>query len=220
VSKVQHKPTKEQVRLQKRRAKRKPKCALVRRTGLSGAPPDSVRCTRVNQLQLCSFGFHRRSSAIIHRTVRCATGLSGALAEQRLSTRNGRLYKVNCAIQMSEQTVRGAPDCPVPHEDRASNGQPAPSPNRRMTWRRTGHCLVAHRTVRCAHRPQPSPTTTIWLVTINTTPTGHFKVWEPKQHSKSSSWHTQALPTTYIHWSILCARFRPLQPTQVPQKES
>jgi hypothetical protein len=31
-----------------------------------------------------------------------------------------------------------APDCLVPHEDKASNGRPAPSPNDRMTWRRTG----------------------------------------------------------------------------------
>jgi hypothetical protein len=141
----------------------------------SGAP-DSVRCTRVNQLKLLSFGFSRRNSAIIHRTVRCATGLSGAPAGQRLPARNGRLYKVNSAIQMSEQMVRGALDCPVPHEDKASNGRPAPSPNGRMTWRRTGHCPVAHRTVRCAHRQQPSPTATIWLVAINTTSTGHFKV--------------------------------------------
>jgi hypothetical protein len=33
-------------------------------------------------------------------------------------------------------------DCPVPHEDKASNGRPAPSPNNRVTWWRTGHCLV------------------------------------------------------------------------------
>jgi hypothetical protein len=74
--------------------------------------------------------------------------------------------------------------------------------------------------VRCAHRKQPSPTATIWLVSINTTPTGHFNVWESKQHSKSYSWHIQALPTTSIHWSILYTRFRPLRPTQVPQRES
>jgi hypothetical protein len=117
----------------------------------------TVQCTRVNQLKLLSFGFSRRSSAIIHRTVRCATGLSDAPAGQRLPARNGRLCKVNSAIQMSEQMVRGALDCPVSHEDKASNARPAPSPNGRMTWRRTGHCPVAHRTVQCAHRQQPSP---------------------------------------------------------------
>jgi hypothetical protein len=73
-------------------------------------------------------------------------------------------------------------------------------------------------TVRCAHRQQPSTTATIWLVDINTTPTGHFKWWESKQHSKSYSWHIQALPTTSIHWSILYTRFRPPQVIQVPQK--
>jgi hypothetical protein len=80
----------------------------------SGAP-DSVRCTRVLQLKLFTFGFPRRSSAIIHRTVRCTTGLSSAPAEQRLSARNGRLCKVNSGIQMSEQRVSGALDCPVCH---------------------------------------------------------------------------------------------------------
>jgi hypothetical protein len=154
-------------------------CPVCHRT-VSGAPG------RID-LKLFSFGFLRRSSAIIHRTVRCTTGLSGVPAEQQLSARNGRLCKVNSANQMSEQTVRGAPDCPVPHEDKASNGRPAPSSNVWMTWRLTGHCPVAHRTVQCAHRQQSSPAATIWLVAINTTPTGHFKRWESKQHSKSSS---------------------------------
>jgi hypothetical protein len=34
---------------------------------------------------------------------------------------------------------------------------------------------------------------------INTTPTGHFKVWEPKQHIKAYNRHIQVLPTTSIH---------------------
>jgi hypothetical protein len=192
--------SKEQVRSQDKGARRKPKAALVWRTGLSGAPPDSVRCTRVLQLELFTFGFLRRCSAIIHRTCPVHTGLSGVPAEQRLPTRNGRLCKVNSANQMSSKLSEGhrtvrcrtglsgvAPDCPVPHEDKDSNGRPAPRPNGKMTWRRTGHCPVAHRTVRCALRQQTSPTARFWLVAINTTPTGHFKVWEPKQHSKSSS---------------------------------
>jgi hypothetical protein len=142
--------------------------------------------------ELCCFGFLRRCSAIIHRTVRCTTGLSGVPAGQRLPARNDRLCKSEqCNADVRTDGQRGiglsgaAPDCPVPHEDKASNGRPAPSPNDRMTWRRTGHCPVAHRPVRCAHRQQPSPTATIWLMAINTTPTGHFKVWESKQHSKS-----------------------------------
>jgi hypothetical protein len=141
----------------------------------------------VFQLKLFTFRFSKRSSVIIHRTVRCDTGLSRAPAEQRLSARNGRLYKVNNTATEVRAAVRGAPDCPVPHEDKASNGRPASRPNDRMTWWRTGHCPVAHRTVRYALRQHTSPTTRFWLVAINTSPTGHFKVWEPKQHSKSSS---------------------------------
>jgi hypothetical protein len=154
---------------------------------VSDAPPDNVRCTRVLLLELFTFGFPRCRSAIIHRTCPVHTGLSGVPAKQRLPVRNGRLCKVNSANQMSEQMVRGAPDCLVPHEDKASSDRPAPRPNGRMMWRRTGHCPVAHRTVRCAHRQQTSPTARFLLVAINTTPTGHFNVWEPKQHSKSSS---------------------------------
>jgi hypothetical protein len=30
---------------------------MVWRTGLSGVPPDSVQCTRVDQLELATFGF-------------------------------------------------------------------------------------------------------------------------------------------------------------------
>ena len=40
-----------------------------------------------------------------------------------------------------------APDCPVPHEDKASNGRPAQNPNDRVTRRCTGHCPVADRIV-------------------------------------------------------------------------
>ena len=38
---------------------------------MSGAPPDSVRCTRGLQLKLATFGNFQRHSTIIHRTVRC-----------------------------------------------------------------------------------------------------------------------------------------------------
>jgi hypothetical protein len=47
-----------------------------------------------------------------------------------------------------------APDCPVPQEDKASNGQPALNHNGWVTWRRTGQGTVP---VLCAHRQQPWP---------------------------------------------------------------
>jgi hypothetical protein len=139
---------------------------------------------RVSQAQL---RYNSQDCPVCHRTVRCTNGATATCAQR------STLQSEQCNSDIRADGQRGtglsgvAPDCPVPHEDKASNSRPAPSPNERITWRRTGHCPVAHQTVRCAHRQQPSPTATIWLVAINTTPTGHFKVGEPKQHSKSSS---------------------------------
>jgi hypothetical protein len=62
-------------------SKGQPKCALVWRTGLSGATGQcSVPPGRAT-LNSSASGIR---SAKIHRTVRCNTGLSGEPAEQRL----------------------------------------------------------------------------------------------------------------------------------------
>jgi hypothetical protein len=71
---------------------------------------------------------HQRSNVYLRATVdsdkkQCST--VNAAAVRAVSQRGTGLSGV-------------APDCPVPHEDRASNGRPAPNPNNRMTWRRTG----------------------------------------------------------------------------------
>jgi hypothetical protein len=85
-------------------------------------PPDSVRCTRKFDSKLATFGNLGRHSAIIHRTVRCSTGLSGVPSGVTANSANGRLQKMNsdqqCATARaeSEQAPEGAPDCPVaPH---------------------------------------------------------------------------------------------------------
>jgi hypothetical protein len=132
VQKVQHKPIKVQERVQIKRAKIQPKAALVWRTGLSAAPPDSVRCTRVDHLKLASFGFSGSHSAIIHRTVRCVSRATSNSA-------NGRLQKstVNSATARAEvrtapdgapdneQDLFGAPpDCPVAHMSEAPTVEP------------------------------------------------------------------------------------------------
>jgi hypothetical protein len=79
--------------------------------------------------KLATIGFQKRCSAIIHRTV-------GAPAEQRLANAtvdsNGRLttHSARTVHAESEQPPEGAldseqclsgaaPDCPVPHEDKA-----------------------------------------------------------------------------------------------------
>ena len=60
-----------------------PDCPVCHRT-VSGAPPDSVRCTRGLQLKLVTFGKIQRRSAIIHRTVRCTPDSVRCSKEQRL----------------------------------------------------------------------------------------------------------------------------------------
>jgi hypothetical protein len=54
------------------------------RTGLSGAPPDSVRCTRGLHAELFTFGKIQRRSAIIHRTIRCTPESVRCPREERL----------------------------------------------------------------------------------------------------------------------------------------
>ena len=117
---------------------------------------------------------------VCHRTVQCTSGAMAICAQQSTLQSVQWISDIRAASQRGTGLSGATPDCLVPHEDKASNGRPAPTLTNRMTWRRTGHCPVRH-------RQQPSPTATIWLVAINTTPTGHFKGWESKQHSKSYS---------------------------------
>jgi hypothetical protein len=136
---------------------------------------------RTVQAELFTFGFLRRRSAIIHRTVRWATGLSsapsGATAPSAMvdfnshcqmlqcaaeSERKVRVYRtLNSSCSVRHRTVRcgtglsGAPRC------QSSNGQNRLNPNGWVT------CL-AHRTVRCAHRQTTSPTVGLVVGAINT----------------------------------------------------
>jgi hypothetical protein len=113
-----------------------PDCPVCHRT-LSGAPPDSVRCTRDSNSELLTFGNYGGRSAIIHRTVRCSTGQcpvahrivrwrSGAMATSR---QRSSVERIECATVRarvraetdgtpdSEQCLSGAPpDCPVPQK--------------------------------------------------------------------------------------------------------
>jgi hypothetical protein len=110
----------------------------------------TVRCTRDSNSELLTFENSGGRSAIIHRTVRCSTGLSGVPAEQRLLRANGRLQKALNALQcapeleqrqMAHRTVNSA--CPVHHRTvrwpRRQNLQRSES-NSQVTWQ-------AHRTV-------------------------------------------------------------------------
>jgi hypothetical protein len=75
-------------------------------TGLSGVPPNSVRCTREINSKLATFGFSGSHSAIIHRTVRRDKRSNGYQRQRSYA-------KVNSAWTAraeSEQAPEGAPD--------------------------------------------------------------------------------------------------------------
>jgi hypothetical protein len=168
VLKVQHKPIKRSKLGFKRKEQKKPKRTLVWRTGLSGVPPDSVRCARGDRLKLFTFGFLESRSTIIHRTVRCATRLSVVPVEQLLESTtvdsNGRLQREQCVDSSrrvravpegapdSEQCLSGAaPDCPVPPRCQSSNGRNRQNPNGWVTW--LVHQTVSGGTPDCPLRP-------------------------------------------------------------------
>jgi hypothetical protein len=96
VPKVHTKPIKRPRNRFNQKSKGQSKAALVWRTGLSGAPPDSVRCTRGLQAKLHTFENFQRRFAIIHRTVRCTTGQCPVL--QRRATLNLLASGIRSAI--------------------------------------------------------------------------------------------------------------------------
>jgi hypothetical protein len=100
----------------------------VRHRTVSGAPPDNVRCTRVNQLKLFTFGFPRRISAIIHRTVRCNTGQC-PVAHRTVRCASGAT--AICAQRSTLQSEQCNSEC----QSRSQKG--------------TGLSGVTHRTLRC-----------------------------------------------------------------------
>jgi hypothetical protein len=118
---------------------------------------------RVSQAQL---RYNSPDCPVCHRTVRCTCGATTICAQRSTLQSEQWNSDVRAVSQRGTGLSDVTPDCPVPHEDKASNGRPASGPNEKMTWRRTG--------LSGAHRQQTSSTATIWLVAINTTPTGHF----------------------------------------------
>jgi hypothetical protein len=114
------------------------------------------------RVQTTTLGFLEALSTIIHRTVRCTSGVTAI-------QRNGRLQRLptNATVRSSagqsqsapdtEQCLSGAaPDCPVPLEDKASNDRQLLNPNGWVMW-------LAHRTVsggapNCPVRPSAAAT--------------------------------------------------------------
>jgi hypothetical protein len=143
VLKVQHKPIKRSKLGFKIKEQKKPKRTLVWRTRLSGAPG-------AVQTKLFTFGFLESRSAIIHRTVRCASGATAGERNGRLQ-RSPATWTVRGQFAQSHSSARrrieqwtvpircgtglsGAP------RSQSSNGRNRQNPNGWVTW-------LAHRTV-------------------------------------------------------------------------
>jgi hypothetical protein len=130
--------------------KGQPKCALVWRTGLSGVPPDSVRCTRELQAKFNTFGNSQRRSAIIHRTVRCTTGQCPVL--QRRAALNSPASGIRSAIIHRTCLVHTGLSG-EPAEQRLLRAQRLTATHYARVAHRTVYntCPVHHRTARRAH---------------------------------------------------------------------
>jgi hypothetical protein len=100
---------------------------------MSGEPLYSVRCTRDSNSELLTFGNSGSHSAIIHRTVRCASGAT-ATSRQRSSAEGIKCVTVRARVRAepegasdSLQDLSGAPpDCPV--------AQMSEAPTVRIQW--------------------------------------------------------------------------------------
>jgi hypothetical protein len=130
---------------------------------MSGAPGNPTP-------NLSPSGIRGGRSAIIHRTVRCSTGMSGAPSGVTAPSANGRLqrYSARLRAQKSEQAQKAHRTvnrtCPVHHRTvrwPSCQKLQRSEPNGLVTW-------LAHRTVRCAIRQKPSPTILLVVGAINT----------------------------------------------------
>jgi hypothetical protein len=103
-----------------------PKSCSAWHTGLSSGAPDSVRCARPASGEQATLGKNRRRTAIIHRTVRWCTGLSGeptvasatvgrAIHGRRVARANGRQGAPDCLVCTGQ--------CPVRQLARCCNGR-------------------------------------------------------------------------------------------------
>jgi hypothetical protein len=133
-------------------------------------PPDSVQCTRELEAELATFGKMGGRSAIIHRTVRCA---SGAMATSRATV---DCKHIQCATVRARvrAATGGAPDSLQDLSGAPSNSPEAP-PVRAPTVRtqRPADVAGAPDSVRCAMRQQPSNGHLLVVGAINTPTTPH-----------------------------------------------
>jgi hypothetical protein len=150
-------------------------------------PPDSVRCTRELDAQLFTFRNFQRSSAIIHRTVRCTTGQCpvpqgrATLNSPASGIRSAIIHRTVRCDSGATTTLRAMVDCNTlnarlraqrsraraggtPDSLQGLSGAPPDSqagPQVRaptVGTQRPGDVAGAPNSVRCARRQQPPPT--------------------------------------------------------------
>jgi hypothetical protein len=142
VSKVHTQPIKRSSFGFNKGAKGQPKAPLVWRTGLSGAPPDSVRCTRGLQREPATFGNFSGRRAIIHRTVRCAK----EKRPQELAS-FGNLQRLVCYNSPDMSGVHRTVGCNSGATAIRRQRLPATQLMRALRAQKSGVPILAHRTV-------------------------------------------------------------------------
>jgi hypothetical protein len=137
-------------------SKGQPKAPLVWSIGLSGvhqtvsgAPPDSVRCTRGLQLKLVTFGNFLRRSAIIHRTVRCTPDSVRCSKERRLSNSpaSGNCDGCSAIIHRTCPVYTGLSGEPAEQQLLRANGHLQAHLMRARSAQKSGTRATVHRTI-------------------------------------------------------------------------
>jgi hypothetical protein len=109
VPKVQHKPIKRSKLGFKRKEQKKPKRTLVWRIGLSVCHRTVSGVPGPYDFKLATFGFQKGRSAIIHQTVRCASGAT-APAQRSTATDTCKSATVRGQFAQSQSSRQKAPD--------------------------------------------------------------------------------------------------------------
>jgi hypothetical protein len=120
-------------------------CVVGWCTRLSGAPgPYKYQPATLRKMKACS--------AIIHRTVWCATGMSGEPPGNRYlraTVDSAKCYsELQCSVKCQSREVRGhrtfrcGTRLPGAARRQSSNGRLAPNPNCWVTWRGIEQCTV------------------------------------------------------------------------------
>jgi hypothetical protein len=165
----------------------------------SGAP-DSFRCTRT--VHRPTLNSRVSQGALRYNSLDCPVHQQSNDSSMQRSTAKARVRAtVRAEVRTvargapdSEQSLSGAaPDCPVPLEDKASNGRNLPNPNGWVTW--LAHRTLSGGTPDCPVRPSTAACPNGYVVVEGfkypqPSPLQASKISEYHIHYKSSSIHT------------------------------